>query len=269
MVALTPAEITAKAEEVGIIKANSKFGKTFVSGILAGMYIAFGAVFSITSTAWLAESIPFGLIKFISGLTFSLWLILVMIAGAELFTGNALLAIAWIKRKITGLQFIKNLFTVYISNFVGALIVVWLVYTAGWHLWWDGATTSSILKIWIHKLHHTPLQAFSLGILCNILVCLWVWIAYSAKSVWDKVLWIIFPITAFVASGFEHSIANMFYLGMAYTLKVFGVTSPNIDTTVITLKNIFAHNLWYVTAWNIIGWAVFVGMAYWYIYGRK
>ena len=266
MDALTPAEITRKTEDIWVKKANQRFGKTMIAGILAWMFIALGAVFSITSTAGLAENIPFGLIKLLSWLTFSLWLVLVMIAWSELFTGNALLSIALITRKVSLWKFWKNLSIVYLSNFIWALIIVILVYMAWWHLWWDGLISDSILKTWIHKLHHTPLQAFSLGILCNILVCLWVWIAYSARSVWDKVLWIIFPITAFVTAGFEHSVANMFYLGMAWLLKVAWSNTEGLDMGIITIKNIFVKNLWYVTAGNIIWWAIFVWAVYWYLY---
>lgn len=269
MDALTPAEITAKAEEVGYKKATGKFSHTLVSGILAGMYIAFGAVFSITSISGLAWTVPFGIIKVIAGLAFSLGLILVMIAGAELFTGNALLVIAWLNKKISGLQMIKNLMLIWASNFIGALIVVGLVYVWWWYLFGNGSIGETALNIGVHKLDYGFLQALSLGILCNILVCLGVWLAWSGRSTGDKVLGIIFPITAFVAGGFEHSVANMFYLPFAYILKISGFVVENIDTAHLTLKYIFVNNLLPVTLGNIIGWAVFVGIAYWWLYTKK
>lgn len=269
MDALTPAEITAKAEEVGYKKATGKFSHTLVSGILAGMYIAFGAVFSITSISGLAWTVPFGIIKFIAGLAFSLGLILVMIAGAELFTWNALLVIARLNKRISGLQMIKNLILIWISNFIGALIVIGLVYVWWWYLFGNGVIWETAMNIGLHKLDYGFMQAVSLGILCNILVCLGVWLAWSGKSTGDKVLGIIFPIIAFVAGGFEHSVANMFYLPFAYLLKISGFAVANVDMSHLTLKYIFVNNLLPVTIGNIIGGAVFVGMAYWWLYGKK
>jgi len=239
MDALTPAEITAKADEIGYKKANWKFSNTLVSGILAGMYISFGAVFSITSISGLAGNVPFGIVKIIAWLAFSLGLILVMVAGAELFTWNALLIISWLNKRISGLQITKNLILIWFSNFIGALIVILLVYVWWWYLFGDGIVWETVLNIWVHKLDYWFFQALSLWILCNILVCLGVWIAWSAKSVWDKVLWIIFPITAFVAWWFEHLVANMFYLPFAYLLKITGFAAETIDTTHLTLKYVF------------------------------
>lgn len=269
MDALTPAEITAKAEEVGYKKATGEFSHTLVSGILAGMYIAFGAVFSITSISGLSWTIPFWIIKIIAGLAFSLGLILVMIAGAELFTWNALLIITWFNKKITIGQFIKNLILIWGSNFIGALIVVGLVF-----VWWRYVSGNWIiwqtaLNIWVHKMDYGFMQAIVLGILCNILVCLGVWLARSGRSTGDKVLGIIFPITAFVAAGFEHVVANMFYLPMAYLLKITGFAVENIDVSQLTLKNIFVHNMLPVTLGNFIGGAVFVGILYWWLYSKK
>ena len=269
MDALTPAEITAKAEEVGYKKATGKFSHTLISGILAGMYIAFGAVFSITSISWLAGHVPFGIIKVIAGLAFSLGLILVMVAGAELFTWNALLIISWLNKRISSLHMIKNLILIWCANFIGALIVVGLVYVWWWYLFGNGIIGETALNIGVHKLDYGFLQALSLGILCNILVCLGVWLAWSWRSTGDKVLGIIFPITAFVAAGFEHVVANMFYLPFAYILKISGFVVENIDVAHLTLKYIFVNNLLPVTLGNIIGWAVFVGIVYWWLYGKK
>lgn len=269
MEALNPNEITAKAEDIWHKKANSKFNHTFLSWILAWMYIALWAVFSITSIAWLAPSVPFGIIKVISWLAFSLWLILVMVAGADLFTGNALLVIALFKKRISTYKLIKNLSIVYVSNFIWAMIIVWLTYWWWWHLWWDSIIAKTLYGMWIHKLEYSFGQAFFLGVLCNILVCLGVWLAYSGKSVTDKVIGIIFPITAFVAAWFEHSVANMFYLPFAYILKKIGFTMMNVDTSVLTMGNILLKNLLPVTLGNIVWWAVFVGIIYLYLYGRN
>lgn len=269
MDALNPAEITSKADETGYKKANGKFTHTLISGILAGMYIAFGAVFSITTIAGLSWIVPFGIIKLLAWLAFSLGLILVMVAGAELFTWNALLVVTWLNKKITIGQFIKNLILIWGFNFIGALIVVGLVYIWWRYIFGNGIIWETILNIGVHKMDYWFMQAIALGILCNILVCLGVWLAWSGRSTGDKVLGIIFPITAFVAAGFEHVVANMFYLPMAYLLKITWFMVENIDATQLTLKNILLHNMLPVTIGNLIGGAVFVGMAYWSLYGRK
>jgi formate transporter len=269
MDALSPAEITSKADDVGYKKATGFLWKSLVSGILAGMYIAFWAMFSITSIAWLAWSVPFGIIKIIAWLAFSLGLVLVMIAGAELFTGNALLIVSLLNKRISFGQTIKNLTIIWVANFLGALILVGLLTLGGWNFFGNGIIGETLMNIAIHKVEYWFLQAFSLGILCNILVCLGVWLAWSGRSTADKVLGIIFPITAFVAAGFEHSVANMFYLPFAYLLKILWFVPMTIDTSTLTLTSIFAGNLLPVTLGNIVWWAIFVGMAYWYLYHRK
>ena len=264
---LSPAEITAKALDVWEKKAHAKFSTTFVSWLLAWMYIALWATFSITSISWL-QNVPFGIMKIIAWLAFSLWLILVMIAWAELFTGNALLIIAWLKKKISLGDFFKNLVIVYLSNFIWALLIVFLLYVAQWHLLWNGIVWQTLANIGLHKLHYWFFQAFSLGILCNILVCLWVWLAYSGRSTADKVFGIVFPVTAFVACGFEHSVANMFYLPFTYVFKLIWFGAVAWDASSITLRTIFLGNLLPVTLGNFVWWAIFVGMLYRYLYQR-
>ncbi len=268
MSSLTPLEITQKASLIWEQKAKNKIWKTVLSSILAGMFIAFGAVFSITSISWLSWTIPFWITKLIAGVTFSLWLVLVMIAWAELFTGNSLLIISKLDKRISRLEMIKNLTIVRFWNFIWALIVVGLCYLAWRHLFGYPAITETISNIWIQKLNHWFIQAICLWILCNILVCLWVRLARSGKRNSDKILWIIFPITAFVAAGFEHSIANMFYLPFAYLLKIFNIIPETINTASITIKNIFINNLLPVTIGNLIWWIVFVGLMYWLIYKK-
>lgn len=269
MDALTPAEITDKADEVWYKKANGKISHTLISGILAGMYIAFWAFFSVTSISGLSGSVPFWIIKVIAWLSFSLGLILVMLAGAELFTWNTLLIVALLNKKITIWKTIKNLILIWSSNFIWALIVVGLLYFWWWHLLWNSVVGDTLVNIGIHKLEYWFFQAFVLGILCNILVCLWVWLAWSWRSTADKVLWIIFPITAFVAAWFEHSVANMFYLPFVYLLKISGFIWSWVNLDVVNLSQIFVHNLLPVTLWNLVWWAVFVGMAYWFLYNKK
>lgn len=268
MPSLTPSEITEKFSETWIQKTNNKIWKIILLSILAWMFIALWAVFSITSISWLTET-PFWIKKLISWITFSLGLILVIIAWAELFTGNSLLIISKLDKKITRKKTIKNLIIVRLWNFVWSLIIIWLCYFAWRHLSWWWSTIETIASIWQTKLNYWFIQAICLWILCNILVCLWVRLAQSWKRNSDKILGIIFPITAFVTAGFEHSIANMFYLPYAYILKITNLIPDIINTTSITLKNIFINNLLPVTIWNIIWWMIFVWMIYWLIYRKR
>lgn len=255
-------DVVTLASEIWTKKASNKFYKTAIGWILAGIYISFGAIFSINTVAWLNGVVPFGIIKLLSGIAFSLGLILVMIAWAELFTGNALLWISFFNKKISFLEMIKNRGLIWLFNFVWAIIIILLLV-----IWWRESFGSwviwdTVIKIGLHKLEYGFAQAFSLWILCNILVCLWVWLAWKWKTVTDKVLWIIFPITAFVAAGFEHSVANMFYLWYAYALKIFWLTNIT-GLEILNLKNIFIWNLLPVTLWNIVWGLVFVGFLYW------
>lgn len=254
-------DIVTVASEIWIKKTSNKFYKTAIGWILAGIYISFWAIFSINTIAWLNDIIPFGVVKLLSGITFSLGLILVMIAWAELFTGNALLWISFFNRKISFLRMIKNWGIVWLFNFIWAIIIITLLIIWWWAYFWEWLIWKTVINIWLHKLEYGFFQALSLWILCNILVCLWVWLAWKWKTVADKVLWIIFPITAFVAAGFEHSVANMFYLWYAYALKRFW--TGNIWLEALNLKNIFIWNLLPVTLWNIVWGFVFVGFLYW------
>ncbi len=254
---LSPAEITQYASDVWYKKTNDSLSATIVSSVLAGIYIAMWGFFSVNSITWLAWAVPFGIIKLISWLAFSLGLILVVVAWAQLFTGNALLIISLLDKKISVFAFLKNLFSVYLFNFLWAIILVWLLYLGGWHTFDGWNISKTIVDIWLHKVSYWFVQALALGILCNILVCLGVWLAYSGKTVVDKIVWIVFPITAFVAWWFEHSIANMFYLPFAYILQ---------ESNLITIKSILIKNLLPVTIWNIIWWALFVGFLYRFLY---
>ncbi len=267
MECLSSAEIIIKAQELIVRKSNMPARRWIILGILAGIYIWLWAVFSIVATTWF-EWMPFGIKKIIAWVAFSLWLILVMIAGAELFTGNTLLLIGSVDKSLSTRDIIKNWLSVYFTNFVGSLILVALLFWWEWYTfgkWWIGL---NILDIASHKIEYGFLQLFCLGILCNILVCLWVRLARAGKTIADKVAGILFPITAFVAAWFEHSVANMFYLPMAFAVKNFAPESFRVlvgktgnDFANITLVWM-AHNLIPVTLWNIIWWWVFVGLAY-------
>ena len=271
--ALLPPEMARKAEDIGVKKAGMGILKILALAVLAGAFIAFGAVFSTVVTS--GSTMSFGVTKLLGGIAFSLGLILVVVGGAELFTGNNLMIMAWANRKIKLKHVLKNWVYVYAGNMIGALSIVVLILLSGHYLFGGGITGLHMLEIAKTKCELGFSQAIALGILCNILVCLAIWQCYSAKSVHGKILAIVFPITAFVAAGFEHSVANMYFVPMGILLKNTGgpefwdmIHGSAMQYASLTWSNFFAHNLLPVTIGNIIGGAIFVGMAYWFIYLR-
>ncbi len=199
-----------------------------------------------------------------------------VVAGAELFTGNNLLVIACIDRRITLAQLLTNWSIVYIGNFVGALGVMVLVYLSNHWLGNGGLIGAKALMIANAKVNLNPMEAFSRGILCNILVCLAVWLCFAGHTVMDKVAAIIFPITAFVALGFEHSVANMYFIPAGMLLQhqadivaVAQEVTPGLDLSNLDLSGLLLNNLLPVTLGNIVGGSVFVGIVYWFIYVRE
>lgn len=245
--------------KASIAKAERKALPTLILGFLAGAYIAFAGIVATMVTHDASQYIGYGLAKFFSGLIFSVALILVIVAGAELFTGNNLMIMAWLRRKISASGLLRNWLLVYISNFLGALFVAWLMYHSG--LWQvnQGLTGAAAVSIAQAKVSMTFIQAVIRGVLANWLVCLAVWVAYSALDLSGKILGIAFAITTFVASGFEHSIANMYFIPTGIFLGGPG----------LTWSEFFAANLLPVTLGNIIGGAVLVGMLYWFVYNRE
>lgn len=268
---LSPKAVTAKAESIGVTKANYDLRTTVMLGILAGAFIALAGEFytMVTFDTGLGYSIS----RLLGGLAFSLGLILVVIAGAELFTGNTLLVIAFMTGKITLPKLLRNWVLVYIGNLIGALVVVFLVYYS--QQWYLGkfAFAAQSLNTGLGKVKYDFMTALIRGILANSLVVLAVWLSYSGRTVTDKVLAIFLPVTAFVASGFEHSIANMFFVPFALLLKAqpaavaaFANAFPGVDLAPLTVSNFIVNNLIPVTIGNIIGGSVFVGLAYWFVY---
>ena len=265
-----PAEMALKMEAVGVTKANGNIWTISLLGLLAGFFIGLGAMFATLVTTDI--QIGFGLTKLAGGIVFSLGLILVVVAGAELFTGNALMVGSRASGKIRLSQLFQNWGIVYFTNLVGSLLLVLVVfYSQFWAL--DGYKVGvNALLIANAKVNLAFWPAFARGILCNMLVCLAIWLCFGARTTVDKVFAILFPITAFVACGFEHSIANMYFIpmGMAMTgqtkvLEVAGLTASqvaNLNTAG------FIHNLVPVTLGNIVG-GTFVGSMYWLIYLRK
>jgi formate/nitrite transporter len=268
---LSPAEIANKAENIGVDKTCLSIRKMTLLGILAGAYIAFGAVFSSISVTGMSEVWPYGITRIYAGLTFSLGLILVVIAGAELFTGNNLMLLALLRKKITLKALLRNWIVVYLSNFLGSIIVALMVIGSKLYQSDNGELGKTMLSIANSKSGESFWPAFILGILCNILVCLAVWMSYSAQTTGGKILAIIFPITAFIAAGFEHSVANMYILSLGLLLQNIDpsfVTGLGIVFTHLTLSNALINNLIPVTLGNIIGGAGFVAGIYAAIYNQ-
>jgi len=265
----TPPQMLEKASSAGIKKANLAFWPTFLLAIMAGAYIAFGGVFSTVVATGTAGVWPYGIIKLVQGIVFSLGLILVVVGGAELFTGNILMVIPLLQGRIRFSQLLRNWFIVYIGNFLGSIIISGLIIAAGSYKFADGALGLTMFTIAGYKLQHSFLQALSLGILCNILVCLAVWLCYSARSTSDKILSIVFPISAFIAAGFEHSVANMYVVPVALLTKFFdpaffGPISGEFSH--LTWANFLVGNLLPVSLGNIIGGGFFIGFVYFLAY---
>ncbi len=275
--ALLPPDMASKAETIGVAKANMPLPKMLALSVLAGAFIALGALFSTTSTAGLAAGgVPYGLVRLVAGVTFSLGLMLVVVGGAELFTGNNLIVMAWANGKISTQQVLKNWLVVYTGNFLGALATVGVMFLSTQYTFGNGAVGSQTLSTAANKAALDPVAALVLGIMCNALVCLAVWLCYSARSTTDKLLSIVMPITAFVAAGMEHSIANMYFIPLGLLIKDFAPASfwsaigkTAADYSALTWSNFFLNNLIPVTIGNIIGGAVMVGLVYWFIYLRS
>ncbi|MFN2176428.1 MAG: formate transporter FocA [Anaerolineales bacterium] len=273
--AFTPPEMATRAVEAGTKKAALDIPMMFTLAVLAGAFIAMGAVFSVTVTEGMG-ALPYGLVRLFSGLAFTLGLILVIVAGSELFTGNNLIIMAYLSKRVSLQQLLRNWFIVYLGNFTGAMIIVLLMFFTKQYTFRNGAIGLIMLNIGESKTSLGFIQAIALGIACNVLVCLAVWMCFSARSTIDKILAIIPPIVAFVASGFEHSVANMYFIPAGLFIKYFGnpdffnmIQKTPIDFIRLTWRNFFLANLFPVTIGNIIGGALMVGFVYWYLYQSK
>jgi formate transporter FocA len=272
--ALVPQAMARKAEDVGVAKANMGPLRMFALAVLAGAFIALGAIFATTVTAG-GSVLPFGVVKLLGGLVFCLGLILVIGAGAELFTGNNLIVMAWAGGRVTTTQLLRNWVIVYAGNFVGSLLTAVMMFWSKQYTFGNGAIGQNVLAIANAKVNLEFSQALVLGIFCNALVCLAVWLCIGARSATDKILAIIFPIAAFVAAGFEHSVANMYFIPVGLFVKTgadaafwgqIGKTAA--DYASLTWGNFLINNLLPVTIGNIIGGSVMVGLVYWFIYLR-
>jgi formate transporter len=285
--ALLPSEMATRAEYLGVRKAEMPFLTMFTLAILAGAFISLGAIFATTIAAGgmsvaapdgvvaFTTGLPYGLTRLLVGLAFCLGLILVVVGGAELFTGNNLIVMAWASGKVSGRALLRNWGIVYIGKFVGAMGTAILMVIGKQYLFGANAVGIAAFKIAVGKVELGFWQALVLGILCNALVCLAVWMTYSARSTMDKIAAIIFPITAFVAAGFEHSIANMYFIPYALLIQGF---DPEFTASIaekvpglekLTWSAFFVNNLIPVTIGNIIGGAVLVAAVYWSVFLRN
>lgn len=273
--ALMPAEIARKAEAIGVQKTRLDVLSLMALAILAGAFIALGGMFATTVLAGADGVVPFGIARLLSGLVFCLGLILVIVGGAELFTGNTLMVMAWAAGEVRLAEMLRAWTIVYIGNFIGAFGTAGLVFLSGQYLSGEGSVALVALTLAVGKVTLGVDHAFFLGILCNVLVCLAVWLAYGARTTADKVLAILFPVSAFVVAGFEHSVANMYLIPLGLLIKAFGpgalwdqLGTAAPDVAPLTWPAFFV-SLIPVTLGNIIGGGGLVGAVYWFIYLRK
>ncbi|CAM1359986.1 formate/nitrite transporter family protein [Tenacibaculum xiamenense] len=259
--AYTPEEIVQQTLNSSVKKVKKPFIISFLLGILAGAFIGLGALFYTIVKS--DETFSFATKQIFGGFVFSLGLILVVVAGAELFTGNNLIAIAWAEKRVTTKQMIRNWVIIFFSNMIGALSLVFMIYLSGHFEMNNGTIAKAYVKMAEAKCSLPFTTAFFRGLLCNILVCLGVWMAMGGKTVTDKILAIVFPITLFVAAGFEHSIANLFIIPMGLLLQ----NSYEIDilTKELSISGML-NNLIPVLLGNVVGGSILVGLMYHFIF---
>lgn len=273
---LLPADMAIKAQDIGRKKASLDFLSTLALAILAGAFIALGCIFFTVSQTTTGVSFPWGIERIIGGITFSLGLILVIVGGAELFTGNNLIIMAWASRRITTRSLLRNWAIVYLGNLSGATTTALFVFWSQHYEMANGAVGITALNIGLDKVNLEFIQAMILGVLCNALVCLAVWLTYSARTTTGRIAAIIFPITAFVAAGFEHCVANMYFVPYAILVQssapdTFWQTAGASAATYqdITWGAFLLNNLLPVTIGNVIGGVFFVALVYWTVYLRN
>lgn len=272
--ALLPREMAEKAERVGVDKTRLDAVSLFVLAILAGAFVAFGSLFSIVVTAGTDGALPYGITRLIGGLVFSLGLILVIVGGAELFTGNNLMVMACASGRVRVGEVLRAWTIVYLGNFVGSIAIAILVFLADGYRHGGGVVGVAALGSADTKASYSAFQAFTHGILANVLVCLATWLCFSARTTTDRILAIIPPVAAFSAAGFEHSIANMYVFVFALLTKFAAPT--DFWNLIGRVPSAFANlslasaliNLFWVTIGNMVG-GVLVGITYWFVYLRK
>lgn len=284
--AILPAAMAARAEEAGIKRAMMDPVTVFVLSVMAGAFIAFGAILATTVSAGhitispdtggvISASLPYGLMRLVTGLVFSLGLIMVVVGGAELFTGNNMIVMAWANRKVTTGALLNNWLIAFVGNALGTLAMAVMAFVSTQYTFGNGAVGLAALATANSKAALAFFPALVLGLLCNALVCLAVWMCYSARTTIDRIVTIVPPITAFVASGFEHSIANIYFIPVGLLIKAgapesfwASIGKTPADFPALTWEGFF-NNLIPVTIGNIIGGSVFVAAVYWFVYLRR
>lgn len=283
---ILPASMAERAEQTGVRKASTDLLTLMVLSVLAGAFISFGAIFATTVSAGsvtivsadgataLIASPPYGIMRLLTGLVFSVGLLLVVVAGAELFTGNNLIVMAWASGKVRTSDLLFNWMIAFFGNFVGAFATAVLMFCTTQYTFGSGAVGLAALSTASGKASLAFVPALTLGIMCNALVCLAVWMSYSARTTMDRVVAVVPPIAAFVASGFEHCIANIYFIPFGLLIKAgagdgfwrsIGKTAADFPN--LTWAN-FAANLVPVTIGNMIGGSLMVGLIYWFVYLR-
>lgn len=267
----TPGEVAKNAIGVAKMKANLSLSRMFALGIMAGMFIALAGVGANTVSCTVTSG---SIAKLLAGCIFPGGLTMVLLAGSELFTGNSLMIVGVLEKEVKVSAMIKNLIVVYLGNFVGALMVVALVFYGGQLDLFSGALAVTTIKVAATKSSLTFVKAVCLGILCNFLVCIAVWISFAAKTVSGKIMGLFFPILLFILCGYEHSIANMYFIPaglLANTNPAYNAAAveAGVNLSNLNISSFLINNLIPVTIGNMIGGMVLVGCMYWFIYLKK
>ena len=272
--ALLPPKMALACEAAGAAKAGRDALALLILGLLAGAFIALGAIF-MTVVLTGSGDLPWGVARLLAGLVFSLGLILVIVGGAELFTGDSLMVVAYASRRITLSALLRAWSLVYVGNIAGAVGTAALVFLAGHHEFGGGAVGTTALAVASAKAALPTIQLFFLAVLCNVLVCLAVWMSFGARSATDKVMVIVPPIAAFVAAGFEHSIANLYLLPYGLAIKAWAgpefwtaIGQAAADYPQLSVDGAL-HNIVVATIGNLVGGSVMVGAVYWFVYLRR
>jgi formate/nitrite transporter len=258
---LTPAETEAKLETIGVNKANMPLVRSILLGILAGLFIGMGGM--MLGLVLSTPDVPFFITRLVGGFVFCIGLVLVLLSGAELFTGNNLIIAATLSKKVTWGAYLKNLVLIWVTNLAGSLIAVAIVVLSGYGDMNGGAIATTYINLAAMKVAIPPLTLFFKALLCNMLVCLAVWMSFAGRTFTDKFFAILFPITAFVACGGEHSVANMFFLPIGFVYNLIAGGGAAIDLAGI------GYNLGMVTLGNMVGGIIFVGVFYWGAFHKK
>ena len=273
--AIMPPAMAIRAEESGVKRVSMDPLTLLVLSVLGGAFIAFGAIFATTVSAGSSE-LSYGVARLLTGLVFSLGFILIVIGGAELFTGNNLIVMAWASGKVKASDLLLTWAIVFVGNFIGAFMTALLMFFTTQYSFGTGSVGLAALSTAHAKTTLAFVPAVALGIMCNALVCLAAWMCYSARTTVDRVVTIVPPIAAFVAAGFEHSIANIYFIPIGLFIKAgapdsfwgaIGKTAADFPS--LTWTNFFVANLLPVTIGNVIGGSVMVAAVYWFVYLRK